>query len=401
MQPDHLSAGDEELELELLEESPEILIQPKSTQWGRRAVIGLACAAVLMASATCAFHGTDFSREGVSGLQGSGQASCTLLWQLSISEMVSQGWGSRMIFYATMYQRFTQFEPKCDFKTRSDVVQVWQSHGITPLGGVILEDEWNAVMQWPKFELDPYFRAVVAGFWGGPDLTEWIMQEGTFLEMFQNFAGCWSGFDESMLTMFKPLMDRFTPPIAGQYIGVHIRHGDKGGEGALISTNQVMDYIVGRSDWTGLTQVQIATDDANVFTELSPYIGRLQFNSNTMDRRAGGEASSKHSFAVDSVLQDTLSLARADVLVGSFASNFFRVAWILNHLRRTSLDASTNWCFDIFSNADCSDRKSFVKYYVKYSKSDSGAAKFVPSDQVGLADCSVPGKPAEVEMLAR
>jgi hypothetical protein len=399
MQPDHHFSADEELELEMLQESPETLVQSHSWRWGRPASIILACAALLTASATWSFHGSGFSPEGVSGLQGTGQP-CIVLWQLSIREMASQGWGSRMMFFATMYQRFTQFEPKCAFKLRSDLVQDWQSHGMTPLGEVISEDEWNAVMQWPKTELDPWFRAVLAGDWNGPDLTEWIMQEGTFLEMFQNFAGCWPGYDQSMLTMFKSISDQFVPPIAGPYIAVHIRHGDKGGEGTLMPTSSAIDYILSRSDWNGLRNVHIATDDAMVFTELGPYAGRLQFNANPFPRRAGGEKNSTHAFHAMPVIQDTLALAHADVLIGSFASNFFRVAWILNHLRRKSSDVP-NWCFDIFSNADCSARRAFIQYYVQHSKSDAGASRFVPADEGGLASCSVPGNPPEVAMLAR
>jgi len=124
-----------------------------------------------------------------------------------------------------------------------------------------------------------------------------------------------------------------------------------------------------------LREVWLATDDASLMEQTSSCEGEgYTISSASYSRQYGGESPTcdgqfcHHDNSQDAstaVMSDMLQLASATVLIGNWNSNFFRIAWLLNYLRRSETERMEDWCWDVQSGLSCGDRQSFVTQWVQ------------------------------------
>lgn len=237
--------------------------------------------------------------------------------------------------------------------------------------------------------LDPHIREVAMHYNANQGLTELLY-----------LAGCGQAFDQSLFETFFLRLQSYRKMYSGPYMALHVRRGDKATEGRIFNLDETM--AMARMYAPDSKQVFIATDDANVVegAGLTPFEhSGFIFRWNRMSRMQGGEVNTMDSQhvahhdskteAVQAVLDDTMALASADKLIGSWNSKFFRLAWLLNYLRRTAEERQESWCYDIFSGQDCSDRAAFaIDFCRKVLSMGVQYDGFCPGDLASqLAEC--------------
>jgi len=127
-----------------------------------------------------------------------------------------------------------------------------------------------------------------------------------------------------------------------------------------------------------MRSVFFATDDEDVISQRVGSLKQQGFNVTwTKDEKrwSGGSPQTAPAFhhghhdnddaATAALLDDIAGLARASVLIGSFASNFFRVAWFLNAGLHAGAAPRGPWCYDLFVAAPCDDLNGQVMAYCR------------------------------------
>lgn len=319
---------------------------------------------------------------GVGALEGTGDTlslqdnSCSVLWALSLKDYLTQGWASRWTIALVLDARFVKMGPCMWVQPKSYYDEIIR-YGMTPFQektAVCSDQEWGGIVQdaiQNGREIQKETVTYVSGNWPGEEVSNWIYGAAGGTYTMQCFVGCWPQFDDVVLTTFAPLMASMPRPFTSAFIGMHVRHGDKGGEGVLVSLDTLMTKA--ETSYGAINQVFLATDDARVIEEEVKQFPGHQFNWATgVNRHDGGEPlsvngmNSNHDHnlpAIAAALQDTVNLAVADVMLGSYNSNFFRLSWVLNYLRRTQAERQVDWCFDGYTGTACVDRPNFVKAF--------------------------------------
>lgn len=330
-------------------------------------------------------------------------AECQVFWRLPAASMVGEGWGSRGLYAAAFYQRFHLWADECNFYVAENVATEWASWGLQVPFEIMPTDEFAQVELDPSLQVvDESFMVGLRGPWRGEPIDAmWSGDAATTNLAYSDWAGCWSStYDVVVNTMFKGLMAQ-PKAVYGDYIGLHVRHGDKSVESTLLSFQQTMDAA---TEFSTLRSAFVATDDADVVSSQTQSYQDLGYEITWTDylRQAGGEAAScegaychhdSKDDAVKAVLADTMALAHASVLVGSFSSNFFRLAWLLNYLRRSEWEREEDWCRDVLTGLSCGgDRHAFVVDFVDQVRSGNLVpASLLPDPSTNsLRDCSSP-----------
>jgi hypothetical protein len=141
-----------------------------------------------------------------------------------------------------------------------------------------------------------------------------------------------------------------------QYIGVHIRHGDKSIEmdNGLVSTEQYAHAIQKELDATGLTSVYVASDDPDAADRLKDMLGSKvtiwqQYTKSSESRSYDDEG------AVLDFLTDVEALRRARVFIGTQSSNTGRLIYYgrSDGEKSISLDGEWHKCPKVSSDAMC------------------------------------------------
>lgn len=324
---------------------------------------------------------------------------CQIFWRMTIADVIAEGWGSRILFAGTMFQRYDEWVDECHFLTSQEVADEWESWGMHVPFGIVSMDDWAGVESDQSLQsVDDSFRVSIRGPWPGEVPDGFFSNKPATLNMvFGDWAGCWSQFDHIILGMFKTLLKR--PRLVKEdYIGLHIRHGDKTVEGPVSSFKSIMAL----AEKHHFKKVFLATDDSNVLNETQRYTDAgFNFIWTSYTRQEGGEAPdtcyglwchhNNKQDAIYAVLNDTMALAQASVLVGNFNSNFFRLPWILNYLRRTDEERKEDWCHDVITGKSCSKRHDFVCQFVDFAREQGVPYYLLPDkDSHSVKDCSDP-----------
>lgn len=328
---------------------------------------------------------------------------CQVFWQLKVTDMVAQGWGSRALHVAAFYQRYHLWADECTFYIPEWIAAEWESWGMQAPFERMTRQEWTDATSDPSLlDVDHSFQVFMHGPWQGEPLSgDWTGDMYTKNLIYGDMSGCW---DESYTTVLKNIFARLLKTPGGftheDYIGLHIRHGDKKVEGPLAS---FAETIGSARKFSNLTNIFLATDDASVVLDATQDLQAkgFKFNYTHYERTEGGEPKTCKGFschhdsrdiAVRAVIDDTLALAKASVLVGSWNSNFFRLAWLLNWLRRTEEQRKEDWCRDVMTGLACGNRQRFVWQFVERSADWSLVPKtLLPApDSNTLTDCSPP-----------
>lgn len=336
---------------------------------------------------------------GITQLQE--EPKCEVFWHMKARDMIAQGWGSRVLNAATFYQRFHLWADECTFYTSWLVAKEWKSWGLTVPFEVMSLADWAVAQADPSVQaVDASFKVTLRGPWRGeaPD-TAWSLMPTTLNLVYSDFAGCWDDSFDAVLEQMTKEMMKERPKVAprGDYIGLHVRHGDKKVEGPLASFQGTMGLATSHSD---LKSVFLATDDATVVAGETPQYKEagFEFTWTNWSRTAGGEPKTcsglwchhnSEDSAVEAVLADTLALAHASVLVGSFNSNFFKFAWMLNWLRRSYAERTQDWCYDIATGLACNDRHEFVVQFIEQARAGGWGVLPDPST-ASVRDCTSP-----------
>lgn len=365
---------------------------------GRHAVI--ACAAVGMtacvAVASLAISAPRKSHGAVStdGITQS-WSSCEVLWNLRVSDMIAQGWGSRALYAPAFYQRFHDWAG-CTVYTAQAIAEEWESWGMEAPFEAVDAGTWNSMNADSSFQdVDGTFMVRMRGDWSGEALGTWTSNPQTTDLVFTDWAGCFSEYDSTILTMFSAFLQR-PKAMLGSYVGIHVRHGDKINEGPISSLGDTMAMV--SSSGSRLQEVWLATDDASLMEQTGAYESEgYTFSSASYSRQYGGEPVTCDGLfchhdnsqeASSAVMTDILQLASATVMIGNWNSNFFRIAWMLNYLRRSESERMEDWCYDVLTRLPCGDRHSFVSQWVESASAGSWGVT-VPSGN-SVQGCSRP-----------
>lgn len=299
-----------------------------------------------------------------------GSSSCEVMWNLRVADMISQGWGSRVLYAAAMYQRFHDWAG-CTFYTAEAIAEEWRSRGLESPFQTVDPGTWRSMcLDASLQDVDSAFMVRMRGSGPADSMGQWSGQPATKSLVFSDWAGCFPEYDAVMMGMFRGFLDG-PKAMSGSYIGIHVRHGDKINEGPISSLQETMSMVT--SSGSALTDVWLATDDSSLLDMTSDYQG-YTFSSATYSRQSGGESATSDGLfnhhdsgneAADAVMADTLQLAQASVLIGNWNSNFFRIAWMLNYLRRSEAERAEDWCYDVLTGLPCNDRQSFVQEWVE------------------------------------
>lgn len=375
-------------------------------RWSRlAAACGVACAgacAVGAAIATATPRTVPGSGAANDVVQLRGDAVCQFFWKMKVDNMVAEGWGSRVLYVAAFYQRFRLWAKECQFYIAEDVAEEWESWGLEPPFERISTADWAVAQSDLSIQtVDTSFMVTMRGAWRGEPISGfWSGEKATTIMAYSDWAGCWnSTYDTVLLQIFDKLLQR-PPAISGDYIGLHVRHGDKQVEGALMSFQETLEIATAHSS---SRSIFLATDDASIIAnEISAYKARgFNFTFTDYVRQVGGEAATcdgtycyheNNAETVKAVFADTLALAHASVLVGSFNSNFFRVAWMLNYLRRSEKQRNEDWCYDVMTKRPCNWRHQFVCEFVVFAQNSEDVPNgLLPdSSSLSLRDCTNP-----------
>jgi len=302
---------------------------------------------------------------------------------------------------ATMTERFTKWF-KCKLVMPNVHLLQFKQFGLDlPGHGISSDDYKDKLRQGNVGSVDPDFRAGIFGRWLGETLNgEWLSYNSAQVEAFQDLAGCWSPFDNTVWNMFEHLMASYRKPFSQNYVGLHVPHSDKAKEGVTANLSTVMQSVKAHPQWAALERLFLATDNVTVLQQEISSVEKegFSFHWTKYERHVGGEPDSctegvchhdnDSTASIKAVLNDTLSLAHASVMVGSFNSNFFRLPWLLNYLRRSPEERAQPWCWDTFTGQPCHDRRKFVARFVRTAR--EGGERFLPEHDEALASCKPP-----------
>jgi len=97
---------------------------------------------------------------------------CKFFWHFDVGDVVANGWGSKMLFFATMYERFTMWAPDCEFLMSEDIASTWSFWGFNPPGIPVPQQEWVDMDEANFTSVDAHFRTFLHGPWQGERLGE-------------------------------------------------------------------------------------------------------------------------------------------------------------------------------------------------------------------------------------
>lgn len=123
----------------------------------------------------------------------------------------------------------------------------------------------------------------------------------------------------------------------GDYIGVHIRRGDKAYEAPATATQVYVDEILKSSLELGLNVVYIATDDPNVVGEAQQMLAGNIAVVNLPASGADSRGFYDDPASVFSLLTDITALQHAKVFIGTSTSGFGRLVYWLRDEDRVSI----------------------------------------------------------------
>mmetsp|Transcript_65226 Transcript_65226/g.167878 ORF Transcript_65226/g.167878 Transcript_65226/m.167878 type:complete len:453 (-) Transcript_65226:167-1525(-) len=308
---------------------------------------------------------------------------CALLWPFNVSQMVARGVGYMSTYFVNA-AFMIEGHDGCDILMPETTAEEWKTWGLKPLGTSVppatFRDLWA---HGEKFQMAG--KKIMKRKWhvNGHTFNLWLKGVGlTFKKEEEEYAQwknkaehldwfigmlkdltCSGRWGDLMLETYQPRLDAYEKPYTTPYAAVHVRHGDKAMLEKVSSLGQIMDGL--RANWSSTHQVFIATDDANVLkgSSLDAYRKEgLHFRWTDGHRWPGGEKAhtlhESNEGALTAVLGDIMGLAHASVLVGSFGSQFFQIAWLLNVLRRSPKELSEPWCFDLSTGLSCNTRDS-------------------------------------------
>lgn len=299
----------------------------------------------------------------LSSIPTGGSEPCVVLWSFSVGDMVGYGFGASLKQLAFM--RIWASRHSCGMVVSESNSRDWDRWSMGPVWDrTLTDDEWIAAWSGASpcgYLNDKVVRCV------SPDPA--LVSVNWDLEDLQ----CDQAFLETIVKVFDPRFSNYKLPFEGGYAGLHVRHGDKAIESEIFPFKDHMDQV--RERWPQLHNVFVATDDATVIKRKIGEFQREGFNVTwTKDERRwkGGSPQTAPAFqaghhdnneaAIAALLDDVVSLALATVLVGSFSSNFFRIAWFLNLGMHGALQRG-NWCYDLFVGRACDDQKEQVLAY--------------------------------------
>lgn len=358
------------------------------------------------------------------------ESRCELLWNLTLGEMVAAGWGSRMLYAAIVYQSFDLWVAECDFITSESIAAEWNSSGLKAPGRTMPQQQWSAIDTSDLHVLDARIKASIRGTWPGQqeELQDWTKTPTSTELVYMGFAACMPAFDDTLKSIFSNLL-RKPGPIAGSYVGLHVGPGEDSNESAISSFQTTLALARTHSN---LTAVRLSTDDADVIASalqlkdagtditwahaqnksgreaaisarshrdarrshrdaqvgaaVAQELGELQ--EAVMDLQKDLEDSDeREEAAVAAVISDTSALAHATVLVGNFKSQFFKLVWMLNWLRRTDEERAEDWCYDVMTGLSCSSRHAFVVQYADSAREKGVPEWTLPADIQTLQSC--------------
>lgn len=326
---------------------------------------------------------------------------CQVFWQMGINDMVAEGWGSRMLYAAAIYQRYHLWADECTFYTSEAVASEWESWGLEVPFEKMPDDNFALALADPSLQsIDDSFKVGLRGYWRGEAIGGFSGQVTTNNLVYSDWAGCWTSTYDTVLNHIFKKWYTSPRPLQGEYIGIHVRHGDKEVEGPLSTLEWTMTTAADHGK--GLSNVFLATDDASVIqADTVPWKAKgFDFTWTDFSRHVGGEPKACDDLFchhdnkdenIKAVLADTLALAQATVLVGNWGSNFFRLGWLLNYLRRTEEERQEDWCVDIMTNTACNgDRHEFVTQFVSLARQWVPEMLLPAADSASLRDCTSP-----------
>lgn len=307
--------------------------------------------------------------------------TCSLEWDEGVDTMVGRGWGAAF-FQAAGLGDLLQLDG-CDLAFSVEAAREWEAWGLGLPGRPL--KSWQSA----SGTNDERIEAAMG---------QWRDRWRDFLHVF--WAGCGPHFDEIVGRVFSHRIAATPRPFAGSaYLGAHVRHGDKVVHGNIFSFEDILGR--GAAAWPELRRVFLATDDADVLAQSGDYSRQgFAFKWSNYSRQSGGEpftydgqAVSHHDTqdsAVAAVLADTVALAQASAIVGNWNSMFFKLGWLLNYLRRTPAERQQFWCWDVFSNQDCSSRRDFVVAFCQQVMSHGLQYDVACNNMQEIQDCPVP-----------
>ena len=138
----------------------------------------------------------------------------------------------------------------------------------------------------------------------------------------------------------------------GEYVGIHVRHGDKGREATLLPVEKYVPEIDRALQEFGLSTVFLASDDDNMEQELQAALGssvrvvRQHSAGNSYSWRTGDLTSDTAAASELALLTDISALRMAKTFVGTGSSSLGR---LVSHLRgpdepSVSLDWPWHFC---------------------------------------------------------
>lgn len=338
---------------------------------------------------------------------------CSFFWPSSFADQVKQGWGDQWIAALTFNTRFVKMSA-CNWVVPKKWYDEYAAQGLLPFSqktSVVSDTAWpdavnKAVKDGQLVQLETY--TWLEGTWTSEPLHDWYRTVGATFRM-QEFLGCWPQFDEVTLDTFKnpvgftdklgvvtePMtaVPTFTSATLKKFVGIQVNKDSKDQAGKAITLDTLATTAM--ATWGGVKaktlQAYVATDDATADFKLyvakhtkklpatAPQLPDLQvwlefrLESGVVTETTAVKSKAATDAAATKVaMSDTVALAQADQLIGSFEVNSFKLSWMLNYLRRSAAQrAALTWCKDAYSNLDCSDRASFVKaWYRAASKID-------------------------------
>jgi len=292
------------------------------------------------------------------------QAPCTVLWNMTLSDMVRIGFGSTMAWsaIAVTYAGLAG----CDVAVDKSFHQAWVAWGVGQFWTHVLpNDEFSR--RWSNGRYcqfaDKFSAHQTAVRCEGPHAV--VLK--TMYDANPFPCSLSSNFDlflDGLLQIFGPVLVQYQPPFPDTYAAMHVRHGDK-------SMEQTTTFGLGkhfdglRKVWRSAKRIFVASDDSKVITAAKERLRSKQGQKVSLrwttgeQRWAGGVPSAQfmnHSHgsgAVRAVLSDYSAMAMATVLVGIKNSNFFNTARLLNMALHSDVRWHEPWCWDIGTQTIC------------------------------------------------